>query len=147
MADLVPESRQARESPWQVFTGRDFFLLWSSGVAVTVSTLLFALISSQWLYDTTGSAAQLGLLGVVQFAQLPVLLYGGMLADRVDRKKLMVVTQLINTALIMIVAVLAASHNLRTWDIFVATGMIGMVSVLGASARPGLLARGGSRGF
>jgi MFS family permease len=147
MAELVPESPQARESPWQVFTRRDFFLLWSSGVAVTVSTLLFSLISSQWLYDTTGSAAELGFLGVVQFLQLPVLLYGGMLADRLDRKKLLALTQLANTALIAILALLAYSHNLKTWYIFVATGMIGMVSMLGASARPAMLPRVVPRGL
>jgi hypothetical protein len=88
MADTDPESNQARVSQWEVFTRRDFFLLWSSGVAAMISMLLFTLTGSQWLYDTTGSAAQLGLLGVVQFAQLPVALYGGMLADRLDRKLL-----------------------------------------------------------
>jgi hypothetical protein len=118
MADIAPESRQAPGSPWQVFTRQDFFLLWSSGVAVTVSTLLFTLISSQWLYDTTGSAALLGLLGVVQFVQLPVALYGGMLADRLDRKKLLVLTQLANAALIVTLTILAADHNLKIWSIF-----------------------------
>jgi len=141
MADLVPESNQAQVPPWEVFTRRDFFLLWSSGVAVTVSTLLFTLISSQWLYDTTGSAVQLGLLGVVQFAQLPVALYGGMLADRFDRKKLLVLTQLTNSSLIVILTLLSVSHNLKTWHIFIAIGVTGMVSMLGASSRPAMLPR------
>jgi len=43
---------------------------------------------------------QLGLLGAVQLVQLPVALYGGMLADRFDRKKLMALTQLANVALL-----------------------------------------------
>jgi MFS family permease len=141
MADLVPESNQAKVSPWEVFTRRDFLFLWSSGVAATVSMLLFTLISSQWLYDTTGSAAQLGLLGVVQFAQLPVALYGGMLADRLDRKKLLVLTQLANASLIVLLTLLAAGHNLKPWHIFVATGITGMVSMLGASSRPAMLPR------
>jgi MFS family permease len=147
MADLVPESNQAKVSVWEVFTRRDFLLLWSSGVAVTVSMLLFTLISSQWLYDTTGSAAQLGLLGVVQFAQLPVALYGGMLADRLDRKKLMVLTQLANASLIVLLALLAGSHNLKPWHIFVVTGISGMVSMLGASCRPAMLPRVVPRGL
>jgi MFS family permease len=141
MTDSDPESNQERVSPWEVFTRRDFFLLWSSGVAGTISMLLFTLISSQWLFDTTGSAAQLGLLGVVQFAQLPVALYGGMLADRLDRKKLLVLTQLANASLIAILTLLAAGHYLRPWYIFVATGITGMVSMLGASSRPAMLPR------
>src|SRR3972149_6702980 len=95
MADSDPQSNQAEVSQWALYTHLDFFLFWSSGVAMTVAGLLSMLISSQWLYDTTGSAAQLGLLGVVQFAQLPVALYGGLLADRLDRKKLMVLTPVV----------------------------------------------------
>ncbi|HLB28095.1 MAG TPA: MFS transporter [Dehalococcoidales bacterium] len=147
MSDAVPESNQAEVSPWALFTHLDFFFLWSSGVATTISTLIFTLISSQWLYDTTGSAAQLGLLGVVQFAQLPVALYGGMLADRLDRKKLLVLTQLANSLLIVILTILAAGHNLEPWHIFAVTGITGMVSMLGSSSRPAMLPRVVPRGL
>jgi MFS family permease len=147
MADLVPQSNPEQVSLWKMFARRDFFLLWFSGVAVMVSMLLFTLISSQWLYDTTGSAAQLGLLGVVQFAQLPVALYGGMLADRLDRKKLLFLTQLANASLIVLLTLLASGHNLKPWNIFVATGISGMVSMLGASSRPAMLPRVIPRGL
>src|SRR5271157_6554235 len=141
MSDLIPEPNQAHVSPWEVFTRRDFFLLWSSSVTVTVSTLLFTLVSSQWLYDTTRSAAQLGLLGAVQLVQLPAALYGGMLADRFDRKKLLALTQIANAALFVILSLLAAGHHLQPWNIFVASGIAGMFSMLGAPASPGLLPR------
>ena len=136
MSDLTLQPKPAPVSPWEVFTRRDFLLLWSSNVAVTVSTLLFALVSSQWLYDTTRSAAQLGLLGAVQ---LPVALYGGMLADRFDRKKLLALTLLANTLLFMLLTMLAA--DLQPWNIFVASGITGMFSMLGTSASPGLMPR------
>ncbi len=46
--------------------------------------------TAQWLLDETGSAYLVGLIGVVQLVvQLPVTLWAGTLADRVDRKKLM----------------------------------------------------------
>jgi MFS family permease len=147
MADPVPESNQARFSVWELLTRRDFFLLWSSGVAGTISMLLFSLITSQWLFDTTGSAAQLGLLGAVQFSQLPVALYGGMLADRLDRKKLLVLTQLANALLVAILALLAAGGRLAPWYIFLASGIQGMVSMLGASSRPAMLPRVVPRGL
>lgn len=141
MADLLPEPNQRKFSVWDLFARRDFFLLWSSGIAVTLSTLLFMLVSSQWLYDTTGSAADLGLLGAVQFVQLPVALYGGMLADRLDRKKLLIMTLLANSSLFAILTLLAASHNLKPWHIFIATGIAGMVSMLGISSSPAMLPR------
>jgi MFS family permease len=64
-----------------------------------------------------------------------------MLADRFDRKKLMTLTQLANVALFVILTLLAAGHNLRPWNIFVASGIAGMFGMLGASASPGLLPR------
>src|SRR3990172_2744827 len=123
MADSSPQTDQAEVSPWAVFAHLDFFLLWSSGVAMSVSMLLRTLISAQWLYDTTGSAAQLGLLGVVQLVQLPLALYGGSLADRVDRKKLMVLTQVVGSLLLMALTILAAGNSLRPWHIFAVTGV------------------------
>ena len=46
--------------------------------------------TAQWLLDETGSAYLVGLIGVVQLVvQVPVSLWAGNLADRVDRKKLM----------------------------------------------------------
>ena len=141
MADSSPQTDQAEVSPWAVFAHLDFFLLWSSGVAMNVSMLIRTLVSTQWLYDTTGSAAQLGLLGAVQFVQLPMALWGGALADRIDRKKLMVLPQAIGTLLLVILTILAASDTLKPWHIFVVTGISGMANQLGGSARPAMLSR------
>jgi MFS family permease len=146
MPDSVPEANREAASPWVAFVRRDFFLLWSSGVAMTVSMLLRTLISTQWLYDTTGSAAELGLLGAVQILQLPMALYGGSLADRLDRKKLMVLTQAVGTLLLLALTLLAGSNMLRPWHIFAVTGISSMVNMLGASARPAMLPRVVSRG-
>ncbi len=139
--NLTPQPNQAEVSPWAVFAHLDFFLLWSSGVATTISMLLRTLISAQWLYDTTGSAAQLGLLGVVQLVQLPLALYGGSLADRVDRKKLIVLTQVVGSVLLVTLTMLAAGNTLRPWHIFAVTGVSSMVNMLGSSARPAMLPR------
>ncbi len=141
MAELTPEPMQTKFSPRALFTRPDFFLLWSSGVAINVSMLLRTLISAQWLYDTTGSAAQLGLLGVVQFLQLPMALYGGSLADRFDRKKLMVLTQMIGLLMLVTLTILAAGNTLKPWHIFAITGISSMVNMLGSSARPAMLPR------
>jgi MFS family permease len=108
---------------------------------MSISMVLRTLVSTQWLYDTTGSAAQLGLLGLVQFLQMPVVLYGGTLADAMDRKKLMVMTQGVSLLVLVSLTLLAFNDALRPWHIFVATGISGIVSMLGASARPAMLPR------
>lgn len=108
---------------------------------MAVSGSLWTLVSAQWLYDTTGSAAQLGLLGVVQLVQMPLVLYGGILADIFDRKRLMVVTQAASFIMLLCMTFLAATKTLSPWHIFLATGTVGIVNLLGNSARPAMLPR------
>jgi MFS family permease len=97
--------------------------------------------TSQWLYDETGSAATLGYLGAVQFLQLPAALYGGALADVIDRKKLMALTQFTSFVSLVVLTLLAASDTLSPWHIFVVTGVVGIFNMLGNSARPAMLPR------
>jgi ENTS family enterobactin (siderophore) exporter len=127
--------------PWAVFAHRDYTVLWAGVVSMSVTMVLRTLISAQWLYETTGSPAQLGLLGAVQLLQMPVALYGGTLADRVDRKKLMAMTQGMAFGMLLLLTSLAASNALQPWHIFAATGISGMVNMLGAAARPAMLPR------
>ena len=108
---------------------------------MSVTMVLLTLVSAQWLYETTGSPAQLGLLGAVQLLQMPVVLYWETLADRVDRKKLMAMTQGMAFGMLSILTFLAASNALQPWHIFAVTGISGIVNMLGAAARPAMLPR------
>ncbi|MBI4310487.1 MAG: MFS transporter [Chloroflexi bacterium] len=136
-ADQAPPQPGARA----LFAHRDFSYLWIGGVATSVAMSLKTLITAQWLYDTTGSAAQLGLLGLVQLLQIPLTLYGGTLADVIDRKKLMVFTQGMAFLMFLGLTVLAGTDQLAPWHIFFVTGVSGIVNTLGGSARPAMLPR------
>ena len=99
------------------------------------------LATGVWLYDVTGSGLQLGLLGVVQLAvQLPAILFGGALADRWDRKKLIAVAQSFSFVFMAIVSLLAATDRLEPWHIYAVTAVLGVTSVLGGPARSAITA-------
>ena len=99
------------------------------------------LATGVWLYDVTGSGLQLGLLGVVQLAvQLPAILFGGALADRWDRKKLIAVAQSFSFVFMGIVSLLAATDRLEPWHIYAVTAILGITSVLGGPARSAITA-------
>ncbi|MDT0379558.1 MFS transporter [Streptomyces sp. DSM 42041] len=79
-------------SPWR--SSRDFRVLWCSG-AITVfgSFLSFVALPFQ-LKELTGSPVAVGALGVVELVPLIVFgLYGGALADAVDRRKVILFTE------------------------------------------------------
>ena len=93
------------------------------------------------IFDETGSAVQLGILGAVQLLQMPVVIYGGALADVVNRKVLMAITQSVSFISLVILTYLAFSEVMAPWHIWVVTGATGMVNMLGSSARPAMLPR------
>ena len=98
-----------------------------------VTMQMRTLISIVWLYDVTGSGLQLGLLGVVQLVmQLPAILYGGALADQIDRKKLMAYAQLVSLILIAAMTALAATDSLKPWHIYAVTAVLSVASTLGS---------------
>ena len=116
-------------------------MLWAAQITMTMAMTMRLLSTSQWIYDETGSAAQLGILGAVQLLQMPVVIYGGALADVVNRKVLMSLTQTVSLASLIILTLLAFSEVLAPWHIWVVTGVTGMVNMLGSSARPAMLPR------
>lgn len=79
-----------KPKPWAAFRYSDYRVLWVVLVTGSIVSWMRILGTAQWLLDETGSAYLVGLIGVVQLVvQVPVTLWAGNLADRVDRKKLM----------------------------------------------------------
>lgn len=101
--------------------------------------------SGQWIFDNTDSAATaatlLGLLGAAQLIQMPFVIYGGALADVIDRKKLMALTQAASFIALIALMVLSMTELLAIWHIFVITVLVGIFNMLGNSARPAMLPR------
>ncbi|MDA0768925.1 MAG: MFS transporter [Chloroflexi bacterium] len=146
-----PEERQDTRStpavdtspirPWSALAYRDYRMLWISGVAQMITMQMRLLVTGVWLYEETGSGVQLGLLGIVQLAvQLPAVLYGGALADQIDRKKLMSYSQTVSFVLLVGLTALVATDHLRAWHIYATTAILGVASTLGNPARSALTA-------
>ena len=134
--------RHIQVKPWSAFRFRDYRMLWSGSVAAMITMNLRVLVTGIWLYEETGSGVVLAGLGLIELGmRIPANLYGGALADEVDRKKLMAVTQAASFLLIAAMAVLEGSGTLRIWHIYVITAVLSSTSVLGGPARSALTAR------
>ena len=126
---------------WAPFLFPDYRLFWFGSIAATFTNQLVVLITAVWLFDKTGSAAQLGLLGGVQLVvQIPGLLWGGTLADELDRKKLMAWTQGLTAVVLAILAVMVTTDTLVPWHIYAATAAMSITTVIGQPARAALTA-------
>ena len=133
---------QAHRIPaWAPFLIADYRWFWFGSIAAMFTNQLLILVTTVWLYERTGSPKQLGLLGVVQLVvQIPALLWDGTLADQMDRKRLMGITQGTTAVVLAVLALLAVSNTLVPWHIYAATAVMSMTSVLGQPARAALTA-------
>jgi MFS family permease len=73
---------------------RDFRIFWI-GLLVSSIGSQFTTVAMAWqIYELTNSPLQIGLIGLVRAVpQVAMLLFGGLLADAMDRRRLMMVTQ------------------------------------------------------
>lgn len=131
--------------PWSSFLFADFSLLWLSGITMMIAMRIRLLTSAQWITDETDSLGRaaflLAMLGAVQLVQMPAVIYGGALADVMDRKKLMAITQSASLLSLIVLTLLAFTDTLAIWHIFVVTALVGVFNMLGNSARPAMLPR------
>lgn len=98
-------------------------------------------VAQAWLfYELTGSAAMLGLLAIIQ--QGPILLaapFAGTLADRLDRRRILVATQAISSVLAMILAILAFTGLVESWHVMALAFGLGLVNAADTPARQALV--------
>ncbi|HVO91191.1 MAG TPA: MFS transporter [Terriglobales bacterium] len=73
---------------------RDFRLFWTGLLLSSVGSQ-FTQVAMAWqIYELTNSPLQIGMIGLVRAVpQMFILLFGGLLADALNRRKLMMVTQ------------------------------------------------------
>jgi MFS family permease len=106
-------------------TSRDFRLLYSSRTVIALGTQATEVALLVQARQLTGSAFAVGLLGAVELAPLVVFgLYGGVLADRFDRRRLILACEAglgCCAALLMLNAI--APHP-AVWPLYVVTGLM-----------------------
>ncbi len=91
-------------SPYRVFRHRDFRLMWLGQFVSTAGTALTSLAASILVYQLTNSAFSVGLMLIATAApSLLVGLFAGVVVDRYDRKRIMVVTELLRAGLVVLI--------------------------------------------
>ncbi len=73
---------------------RDFRLFWFGLLLSSVGSQFTQLAMAWQIYELTNSPLQIGMIGLVRAVpQMVILLFGGLLADAMNRRKLMMITQ------------------------------------------------------
>ncbi len=116
-------------------TIRDFALLWT-GMAVSLVGDGILLVALAWqTYELSDSPSTLGWIAAAYtLPMVVVLLGGGVLTDRFERRKLMIVADLIRVFSVGAMGALAVSHHLGLWKLGVLAALTGVGDALFAPA-------------
>jgi MFS family permease len=113
------------------------FRRYFAGQAISLIGTWMQSVAQSWLvYVLTHSATDLGLAVALQ--TLPVLVlgsYGGVIADRVDKRRLMVVLQAAMGVQALVLGILTVTHVIRIWEIFVLAVILGLNNTFENPAR------------
>jgi MFS family permease len=116
---LPTTAGDGRFATFRALQHRDFRILWTGLAVSAVGTWMQIVALSLLVLDLThGSAAALGAVSLVQ--ALSFLLFsavGGGAADRFDKRRLLLLTQSIMTALALLLGILTAAGVIRFWMI------------------------------
>src|SRR5689334_9932353 len=141
MEDLSQPSRADRsDGPFVAFRFRDFRLFWIGYFVSQVGNSMQQMAVSWLLYDMTRSALQLGLNGAFRAVPMIVLgLFGGTVADRSDRRRVLFVTQTILMILAFVLGFLAQTGYVKVWHVYALTLLAAIVQSVDIPTRQALV--------
>lgn len=114
--------------------------MWFGACASTIGTFVQQFAQSWLVYDLTKDPFYLGL--DLFLGQLPIILFslvGGVFADRLDRRKMLLVSQYIQMACAFLLAILFFTHTVRVWHILSLSFIVGLGQSFGGPAYSALL--------
>ncbi|MFF3287336.1 MFS transporter [Streptomyces sp. NPDC003023] len=127
-------------SPWR--SSRDFRLLWVQGLVTYFASSMAMIALPLQIKDLTGSPLAVGAMGAVELVPLVVFgLYGGALADAVDRRKMILGTEAALGVLAGVLLVNAALPEPMLWPLYLVAAGVSACSGLQRPALDSLLAR------
>jgi MFS family permease len=119
------------------------YRLFVAGQLVSLIGTWMQTVAQSWLvYRFTGSAVLLGLVGFA--SQIPVFVLaplGGVLADRLDRRRVLIVVQATMMVLALALAALTLSGVVQIWQIFTLAALLGITNAFDIPVRQSFVVR------
>jgi len=119
---------------------RDFRLLWFGAFTSTTGTWMQTVAQSWVVLSMTNSAFLLGVDGFL--ATGPMLLFsliGGALADRLERRRIMLLSQYMQMSFAFVLGFLIWTHTVKVWHIFLLSFLTGSAQSVSGPAYISLL--------
>lgn len=127
-------------SPFAALSHRDFRLLWIGVLFSRIGTEMMIVAVNWQIYELTGSALSLGLIGLSRF--IPVLFaapFGGITADRHDRRHVMLGAQIMLVVLAAIMTYITNNNTVTPLSLYILIALQGVVMSFDTPARQSII--------
>jgi len=126
--------------PWSSLLIRDYRLIFITILCGSTSNHMRSVASLYQVYKLSGSSVQLGLAGFFQALPSIILgLFGGVLADTFNRKRLIAVTHTLNIIPGLALGILTVTGTVEVWHVNALNVLAGALQVLGGPARQAIV--------
>jgi MFS family permease len=125
---------------FRALTHRNFRLFWFGQLVSLIGTWMQSVAQGWLMHRLTGSAFMLGLLGFAQF--LPVMLltlWAGVVADRMDKRRLILITQVLMLGQTIALATVVSLGVVQPWMVIGLAFVFGTVNAFDLPARQSFL--------
>jgi MFS family permease len=136
----VPAVRDRLTKVFKAFTYRDFSLLWAGAFTSSVGTWMQSVAQSWLVLTISGKASYLAWAAVLQDSPFLVFsLFGGVLADRMDRRRILLLSQVVQLTSAFLLAGLVYTQRIEVWMILVLSFVVGLAMSFGGPAYQALV--------
>ena len=123
-------------------TYRDFRILWLGALVSTIGTWMQK-VAQSWLVLTLAGASSAFYLGLDSFlGEAPILLLtlvGGVVADRMDRRHVLIASQVVQMSTALALAALVYTGQVRIWHVLTLSVITGIAQAFGGPAHHSLM--------
>jgi MFS family permease len=106
---------------------RNYRLFFAGQGLSLIGTWMTAVAQSWLVLQLTGDPFDLGLINVAQFTPVLILgLFGGLVADALPKRATMYATQIVAMVVSLLLFILAATHTVQLWQVFLLAGVMGV---------------------
>lgn len=142
MTSKISSSDEKKANPFVALTVRDFRLYWLALVSQVVGQHMFAFTLGWLVFDITGSQAQLGIIHLCGFVpQFALTLLGGVLADRIDARKLIGGAQFSAAIAMIMVGTATLLGVAQLWHLALGAFLWGLSAAIDEPARASFFPR------
>lgn len=124
----------------KVLRNRNFAFLWSGQAVSQIGDSIFHIAIIWLVVELTGSSLAVGTMMIAsQVPRLALQAFGGVIVDRVDRRRIMLSADILRGATVFLFAILVITGTVQLWHVYILAAMFGLVGAFFGPAQTALI--------